>query len=90
MSLYLAKDTQAVQYGLMIKSLFKADGSLKVWAHMDDTAHNTISAAVEEARQLRNMSDTEVLGVFSIGMETGNITQIYNRVELNRIFDEEY
>lgn len=89
METYMIKGTKPIQYGLLVKSVFKGSGSPKVLAHMDDTAYDTISSAVEEARMLRNMSGTEVLGVFSIGMETGNITQIYNRVELNRILDEE-
>lgn len=67
-----------MQFGLLYKNVKGA------WASMDDVTHHSISAAVEEAHGLRGYKDTIVLGVFSLDMETGEISQVYNKAQLDR------
>jgi hypothetical protein len=84
-------DTTYTRYGLIIETERKGE---KPFYTMDDAAHETARAAMDEAKYFYDNEGLKgggirVMGIFSIDTRTGSIKQFMDRAEICNALDRE-
>lgn len=83
----MTKSANDYWYGVLIESAEKTGPG--TYVHFDDVAHDTLEAAISEARSFRHFPDTEAVALIRISKASGATTTMYDRRQLELLFDNE-
>lgn len=75
------------QYGVLLNEKYESGWRV----HMDDTMHPSLDEAKEEALALRKYEtcNCQLIGIFSVDTETGEVETEMDTAELKEFFDNE-